>query len=150
MKIKNSLMLALALTAAVIVGCATKLTTPVVTPANPITGAPAVTNQVISYVPNTAVMQGVAYTNAAAPLIPAPWGTAATAVATLAALVASYIAQKKNAQANASGGAAAALSAAIVAHTDSANLSAAALTAGQTNGSVGAVAENLKSAQSPT
>jgi hypothetical protein len=95
-------------------------------------------------------MQGVTYVNAAAPLIPAPWGTAATAVATLAALVAGYIAQKKNAQANASGGAAAALSAAIVQHTDNAALTAAALSAGQTNGSVGAVAESLKSASSPT
>ncbi|MGA2854806.1 MAG: hypothetical protein ABSE90_11845, partial [Verrucomicrobiota bacterium] len=135
MKIKNLLILALALTAAVFVGCATKVSTPVVTPANPVTGAPAVTNQVVSYVPNTAVMQGVTYTNAAAPLIPAPWGTAATAVATLAALVASYIAQKENAQANASGNAAAALSAAIVQHTDSAALTTAALNAGQTNGS---------------
>jgi hypothetical protein len=108
------------------------------------------TNQVISYVPNTAVMQGVAYTNAAAPLIPAPWGTAATALATLAALVASYIAQKKNSQATTSAGAAAALSAAIVAHTDSAALTTAALNAASSNGSVGAVAENLKSASSPT
>jgi TRAP-type C4-dicarboxylate transport system permease small subunit len=148
MKIKNFLKLALCLVAAIsLVGCATKLASPVVTPANPATGAPAVTNY---YVPNAAVMTGVTYTNAAAPLIPAPWGTAATAVATLAALVAGYIAQKKNTQANASSGAAAALSAAIVAHTDNAALSAAALSAGQSNGSVGAVAENLKSANSPT
>ncbi|MGA2854838.1 MAG: hypothetical protein ABSE90_12005, partial [Verrucomicrobiota bacterium] len=135
MKIKNlkiSICAALCFIALGFYGCATKLATPVVVPANPATGAPASTN---FYVPNTAVMQGVTYTNAAAPLIPAPWGTAATAVATLAALVASYIAQKKNAQANASGNAAAALSAAIVQHTDSAALTTAALNAGQTNGS---------------
>jgi len=99
--------LALSIAAAItltLTGCATKLAAPVITPANPATGAPAVTNY---YVPNSAVMQGVAYTNAAAPLIPAPWGTAATAIATLAALIAGYIAQQKNSQANASAGAAA-------------------------------------------
>jgi hypothetical protein len=147
MKIKNTL---LALATVILVGCATKVLTPVVIPANPVTGAPAMTNMVTSYVPNTAVMHGVAYTNAAAPLIPAPWGTAATAVATLAALVASYIAQKKNAQATASQGANAALSAAIVAHPDSATLSAAAITAAGTNASTGVVAESLQSAKSPT
>jgi TRAP-type C4-dicarboxylate transport system permease small subunit len=148
MKIKNSLKLALCLVAAIsLIGCATRLATPVVTPANPATGAPAITNY---YVPNTATMQGVTYVNAAAPLIPAPWGTAATAVATLAALVASYIAQKKNAQANASAATNASLSAAIVAHPDVVSLTTAAIAAGATNGSTGDVAQALQTAKSPT
>ena len=130
-----------------ITGCATKLATPTVTPANPATGAPAVTNY---YVPNTAVMTGVGYVNTAAPLIPAPYGTAATAIATLAAIVAGYVAQRKNAQANASAGAASTLAAAVVAHPEAAAITATATKIAAANGSTAATAIVLASANSPT
>jgi hypothetical protein len=130
-----------------ITGCATKLATPTVTPANPATGAPAVTNY---YVPNTAVTTGVGYVQSAAPLIPAPWGTAATALATIVALVAGYVAQQKNSQANASAGAAASLAAAVVAHPEAAALSATATKIAAANGSTAATATALASANSPT
>ena len=135
------------LTLFLISGCATKLATPVVTAANPATGTPAVTNY---YVPNTAVMQGVSYVQAAAPLIPAPWGTAATAAATLVAVVAGFIAKKQNDNANASAGAAATLAATVAAHPDSAVLTVQATKIAAANGSTAATATALASANSPT
>jgi hypothetical protein len=131
----------------VLAGCATKLATPVVTPANPTTGAPAETNY---YVPNTAVMQGVSYVQEAAPLIPAPWGTAATALASLVAIGAALIAKKQNANANASAGAAATLAATIAAHPDQAVLTVQATKIAAGNGSTAATANALASANSPT
>ena len=144
------------LTATILVGCgtpfATTTTVPIVTAA---TGtAPAVTNYVTvpvtNYAPNAYVTQGATYLTAAAPLIPAPWGTAATAVATLAAIIAGFVAQKQTTKANASAGASASLAAAIVAHPEATAISANAMKSAVTNSSTAATAVALQKAASPT
>jgi hypothetical protein len=121
---------------------------------NYITVVPAGPAVVTGYVANAATMQAVNYANQAAPLIPAPYGTILTGLASLAALVAGYVANKKNTQlaaANASSDshAAAASAMASVIQAQPA-LVTAAMNAATSNGSTAAVATHLQSAASPT
>ena len=137
-------------------------TVPQVTPAT--ATAPAVTNYititpagpavVTNYLPNQTVMQAIGYANAAAPLIPAPYGTILGGLATLAALIAGRVAQQKNtqlaaAQATSDSHAAAAAAMASVIQSQP-PLVTAAMTAAATNGSTAAVATHLQAAGSPT
>jgi len=147
---------------------------PQVTPATPTAPAftnilymptlPAVTNYVVvqpagpavvtNYLPNQTVMQAIGYANAAAPLIPAPYGTILTGLTSLAALLAGYAAQKKNTQLAAANAAADSHSAAAAAMASVIQsqppLVTAAMTAAATNGSTAAVATHLQAAGSPT
>ena len=117
-----------------------------VTPAGP----PVVTN----YLPNQAVMTAVGYAQTAAPLVPAPYGTILTGLASLAALVAGYVAQKKNTQLAAANAAADSHSAAAAAMASviaaSPQLVTQAMTAATSNQSTAAVASHIASANSPT
>ena len=114
---------------------------------NYVTITPAGPPVVTSYQPNQAVMQAVGYANAAAPLVPAPYGTILTGLASLAALVAGYVANKKNTQLATAQAAGAALASAVVQNPTA---TAAAMTAAAGNGSTAAVAEHIASANSPT
>ena len=113
-------------------------------------GPPVVTN----YLPNQTVISAANYANAAAPLVPAPYGTILTGLASLAALVAGYVAQKKNTQLAAASdsadthAAAAAAMASVIQATPT--LVTQAMIAAQTNGSTAAVATHIASAGSPT
>jgi len=118
---------------------------------------PAVTNYVTvqtamppvitSYVPNSAVMQGVTYAQEAGPLVPAPYGTILTGVASLVACIASYIATKKNAQLTASTTANQTLAAVVA---PSATLTSEAMRIAASNGSTAAVATHIANANAPT
>jgi hypothetical protein len=121
---------------------------------NYITVVPAGPAVVTGYVANAATMQAVNYANQAAPLIPAPYGSILTGVASLAALIAGYFAKKKNdelatANATADDHAAAAAAMASVIQAQPA-LVTAAMNAATSNGSTAAVATHLQSAASPT
>jgi hypothetical protein len=116
--------------------------------------APAIPPVVTSYQPNQAVMQAVGYAQAAAPLVPAPYGEVLGGFASLAALVAGYVAKRKNDQlaaANAasdSHAAAAAAMASVIGNQP--QLVAQAMTAAASNGSTASVATHIASANSPT
>jgi hypothetical protein len=157
---KTLTLLALPIAASValtLAGCGTPFSTtttvPIVTPPSAV-GAPAVTNYVMlpvtNYLPSTAATTTATYIQAAAPLLPAPWGTAATALASLIAIAAGYVAKKQNDNANASAAAAATLAATVVAHPDAAALTVQATKIAAANGSTQAVATALASANSPT
>ena len=124
----------------------------IVLPAQPavtnyVTVTAAVPPVVTSYNPNQAVMTAVGYANQAAPLIPAPYGTILTGVASLAALIAGYVAQKKNTQLAASTTANQTMAAVIA---PNAVLTAQAMSIAATNGSTAAVATHIAGANSPT
>ena len=103
----------------------------VVTPAGP----PVITG----YAPNATTMQAVGYANQAAPLLPAPYGTLLTGVASIAAVLAGWFATKKNnelAAANAAADTHAAAAAAMASVIQSQPaLVTAAMTAATSNGS---------------
>jgi hypothetical protein len=109
-----------------LVGCATR---EVLSPAQPaetnaVTGVvtPGVP-AVVTNLPNATVTTIAAEGEAVAPLIPAPYGTAVTALLGLATLVAGYVAQKKNGQLNTAN----AVSTAIIQGVESAGTAAAAV-----------------------
>jgi hypothetical protein len=121
---------------------------------NYITIVPAGPAVVTGYVANAATMQAVNYANQAAPLIPAPYGTILTGLASAAALIAGWFANKKNneltaANATSDSHAAAAAAMASVIQAQPA-LVTAAMNAATSNGSTAAVATHLQSAASPT
>ena len=139
-------------------------TSPAVTNYVYVPATPAVTNYIVvtpagpavvtGYVANATTMQAVGYANQAAPLLPAPYGTLLTGVASLAAILAGWFAKKKNdelatANASADDHAAAAAAMASVIQAQPA-LVTAAMNAATSNGSTAAVATHLQSAASPT
>jgi hypothetical protein len=123
---KISKFASLLIVAGLFAGCATPVTLAPAQPAqtNSVTGTitPA-TPAVVTNLPNATVTEIVSEGNAIAPALPAPYGTALSAVLGLAALAAGYFAQAKNKQLNTAN----AVSTAIIQGVESAGTAAAAV-----------------------
>lgn len=155
MKFTKSICLSIVICACVLAGCGTPTTIAPSVPAMPamtnaITGAitPAVPAlpALVTYAPNQALTQGVAYANQALPYVPDPYKTPIEGGLALLSGIAGLIAAYQTKQSARHRKAAATLASALTGTT----AETVAIKTAASNGTAAAVAEHLASAASPT